>query len=160
MGNFPSTLNVQRRILTVSYQMSRYLLRNIPGELRQDHYTMVLTYWRPWRCDNHFKSVIFEHMLRIMSISCENVLKWMPQNTFDDNSTLVQVMIWYREATKHYMSQCWPRSMLLCDITRPHRVDYARWTGPSFSQKNAPFTCTVSVSRNNITYKDIYIYIY
>ena len=54
-----------------------------------------------------------------MSISCEIILRWMPQNTSDGKSTLVQVMAWCRQATSHYLSQCWPRSMLPYDITRP-----------------------------------------
>ena len=34
-----------------------------------------------------------------------------------DNWTLVQVMARYRQATSHYLSQCWPRSMLPYDAT-------------------------------------------
>ena len=30
--------------------------------------------------------------IKLMSTSCEIALRWMPQNTFDDKSTLVQVM--------------------------------------------------------------------
>ena len=29
----------------------------------------------------------------------------------DDRSTLVQVMTWCRQATSHYLSRCWPRSL-------------------------------------------------
>ena len=29
----------------------------------------------------------------------------------DDKPTLVQVMAWCRQATSHYMDQCWPKSM-------------------------------------------------
>ena len=151
-------MNFHRRILTL-YQMYRYQTRNIPGELDQDHYTMVYGIYllAPGRSGSKFKSVIFEHMLRIMNISCESALNWMQRNTFYDNLTLVHVMAPYREATKHYMGQCWPRSMLRCDVTGPHRVDYERWTGPSISQKNVPITCMVSVSSDDITYKDIHM---
>ena len=31
----------------------------------------------------------------------------------DDQSTLVQVMVWCRQATSHYLNQCWPRSLSL-----------------------------------------------
>ena len=31
----------------------------------------------------------------------------MPQNTFGEKSTLVQVMAWSRQATSHYLSQYW-----------------------------------------------------
>ena len=39
-------------------------------------------------------------------------LKWVPQNHIDDKPTLVQVMSWCHLATSHYLSQCWPTSML------------------------------------------------
>ena len=35
----------------------------------------------------------------------------MPLDLTDDKSTLAQVMAWCHQATSHYMSQCWPRSM-------------------------------------------------
>ena len=38
-------------------------------------------------------------------------------------TTLVQVMAWCHQATSHYLSPCWPRSMLPYGATRPHRVD-------------------------------------
>ena len=38
-------------------------------------------------------------------------LRWMPLHLIDDKSTLVQVMACCRQATSHYRSQCWPRSM-------------------------------------------------
>ena len=42
----------------------------------------------------------------------------------DDKSTWVQVMAWCSQATSHYLSQCWPRSMLPngITITRPQWV--------------------------------------
>ena len=46
----------------------------------------------------------------------------MAQNTIDDKSTLVLVMAWCHQATSHYLSQCWPRSMSPYGVTRPHRV--------------------------------------
>ena len=55
-------------------------------------------------------------------ISCKIALWWMSLGLTDDKSTLVQVMAWCRQATSHYLSQCWPRSMLPYDVTRPQRV--------------------------------------
>ena len=43
----------------------------------------------------------------------------------DDKSTSVQVMAWCRQATSHYMSQCWPRSLLPYGVTRPQWVNKA-----------------------------------
>ena len=47
-------------------------------------------------------------------------LRWMPQNTFDDKSTLVLVMACCRRATSHYLSQCRPRPKSTYGVTRPH----------------------------------------
>ena len=41
----------------------------------------------------------------------------------DDKSTLVQVMAWCRQATSHYLSQCWPCSMSPYGVTRPQWVN-------------------------------------
>ena len=46
----------------------------------------------------------------------------MPLHLTDDKSTLVQVMAWCRQATSHYLSQCWPRLMSPNGITRPQWV--------------------------------------
>ena len=46
----------------------------------------------------------------------------MSMDLTDDKSTLVQVMAWCRQTTSHYLSQCWPRSMTPCGVTRPQWV--------------------------------------
>ena len=57
------------------------------------------------------------------SISCEIALRWMPLDLTDDKSTLVQVMAWCRQATNHYLGQCWPRSMPPNGVTRSQWVN-------------------------------------
>ena len=57
-------------------------------------------------------------------ISYEIALRWMPQDFADDKSTLVQVMAWCHQATSHYLSQCWPRSMSPYGVTRPQWVNH------------------------------------
>ena len=54
----------------------------------------------------------------------------MPQNTFDDESALIQVMAWCHQATSHYLSQCWPRSVSPYGTTRPQWVKHLKllWT--------------------------------
>ena len=52
----------------------------------------------------------------------EIALRWMPLDLTDDKSTLVQVMAWCRQATSHYLGQCWPRSMSPNGVTRPQWV--------------------------------------
>ena len=44
----------------------------------------------------------------------------------DDQPALVQVMAWCRQATSHYLSYCWPRSMSPYGITRP------QWVNPCY----------------------------
>ena len=41
----------------------------------------------------------------------------------DDQSTMVQAMAWCRQATSHYLSQCWPRSLLPYGVSRPEWVN-------------------------------------
>ena len=70
----------------------------------------------PGRCG----SISSKHRFRIqsMSTSCNIAQSLMPQNTFDDKSTLVQVKAWCHQAASHYLSQCWPKSLSPCGITR------------------------------------------
>ena len=44
----------------------------------------------------------------------------------DYKSTLVQVMAWCHQATSHYLSQCWPRSLSPYGVTRPQWVNTLR----------------------------------
>ena len=53
---------------------------------------------------------------------CKIIVTWLPQNSTADKSTLVQVMVWCRQATSHYLSQCLFRSMPSYGITRPQWV--------------------------------------
>ena len=55
-------------------------------------------------------------------ISCLIDLRWMPLDLTDDKSTSVQKMAWCRQATSHYLSQCWPRFMSPYGVTRSQWV--------------------------------------
>ena len=68
-------------------------------------------------------------------ISCELALKWMSLDFTDDQSTLVQVMALCRQATSHYLSQCWPRSMSPNGIIRP------QWVSSSPMDKMKGYFC-------------------
>ena len=46
----------------------------------------------------------------------------------DDQSTMVQVIAWCRQATNHYLSQCWPRSLSPCGVIRPQWVKVRHFT--------------------------------
>ena len=67
-------------------------------------------------------------------ISFESALRWMllDLKLTDDKSILVQVMAWCRQATSHYLSQCWPRSMSQYGVTRPQWVN-SLWPGAPFT---------------------------
>ena len=85
----------------------------------------TLTNWPLGRVvHNNFRNVISQHMLQMKLMSTSEIaVRWvqMPQNTFDDKWTLVKLMAWYRHATSHYLSQCWPGPMSPYGITRLHR---------------------------------------
>ena len=78
----------------------------------------------PGRSECDSKNGIFNLVLLIFVFisSHDNALCWMPQDLTDYKSTLVQVMAWCRQATSHYLSQCWPRSMSPYGVTRPQWV--------------------------------------
>ena len=56
-----------------------------------------------------------------------SVIKWPSWECHlsDDQSTLVQVKAWCRQAS-HYLSQCWPRFMSPYGVTRPQWVNTLR----------------------------------
>ena len=67
----------------------------------------------PGKLEWNFRHVIFKQILVIgWGIFSEIALIWMSLDSTNDQSTLVQVMAWCRQATNHYLSQCWPRSLL------------------------------------------------
>ena len=78
----------------------------------------------PGRFQFHFRLVILKLTLVNggWGISYEIALRWMPLDITDDKSTLVQVMAWCRQATSHYLTQCWPRSMSPNGVTNPQWV--------------------------------------
>ena len=78
----------------------------------------------PGKSEWHFRYLILQIISVIdgWGISCELALRWMSLDLTDDKSTLVQVMAWYRQATCHYLGQCWPRSLSLYGVTRPQWV--------------------------------------
>ena len=82
----------------------------------------------PGRSGFNFKSAIFNLVLLngIFRSSYDNALRWMSWDLSEDNSTLVQIMAWWGQATNHYLSQCWPRSLSPYGVTRPQWVKLSR----------------------------------
>ena len=78
----------------------------------------------PGKFEWNFRYVIFKWILVIdvWGFSYRIALRWMSLGFTDDQSTLVQVMAWCRQATSHYLSQCWPRSLSPYGVTRPQWV--------------------------------------
>ena len=91
-------------IAMVNKQLNKYINSLAPGRFK-------------W----NFGYIIFKLALVTDGwvISCEIPVSWMSLNLPDNKSTLVQVMAWCCQATSHYLSQCWPRSMSPNGITRP-----------------------------------------
>ena len=89
------------------------------------HQQVLFNSLAPRRFERNFRHVIFKQISVIdgWRICCEIALIWMSLDFIDDQSTLVQVMAWCRQATSHYMSQCWPRSMSPYGVTRPQWVN-------------------------------------
>ena len=85
----------------------------------------VLNSLAPGKFEWNFRHVIFKQisMNDGWGISCEIALIWFSLDFTDEQSTLVQVMSWCRQATSQYLSQCWPRSMSPYGVTRPQWVD-------------------------------------
>ena len=72
-------------------------------------------------------------------VSHEIALRWLSLDLMvspDDKSTLVLVMAWCCQATRYYLSQCWPWSMSPDGLTRPpwtYRITRAQWAKQSLS---------------------------
>ena len=94
-------------------------------------------------------------------ISCEIALIWMPLDFSDDQSTLVQAMAWCCQATSHYLSQCWPRSLSPCGVTGPEWVKLAFKT-PHISPLHARYglcdVCCEDLADNCLHYDGTILY--
>ena len=106
--------------------------------------TQVLNSLAPGTCGNNFKSVTSEYLLlmKFLSTCCEIALMWIPQNIVDE-STLVQVMVWCRQATSHYLNQCWLRS------PTPYAVTRLQWVKEWSLCKFNPSVTAARIFRNN-----------
>ena len=109
-----------------SHYLSQYWPRSMsPYGITRPQWVNSLA---PGRCGSNIKSIIFKLVKQNSNLPtcCEITLRRMPKNLTNDWTTLVQVMVWCRQATSHYLRQCWPRSMSLYDVTRPLKVQYTQ----------------------------------
>ena len=86
-------------------------------------------------------------------ITYEIAPRWMLLDLTDDKSTLVLVMAWCRQATSHYLSQCWPRSMLPNGVSRPQwvnkNVDIVNMNKEKMTPKMGLNLINLCILRNN-----------
>ena len=83
---------------------------------------------RSWSTEYDSKNVIFNLVLLIgiFRSSHNNALRWMSRDLTDDKSRLVQAMAWCRQATSHYLSQCWLSSLPPYGVISPQWVKLRR----------------------------------
>ena len=66
----------------------------------------------------------------------------MPQDLIDHELIFFQIMAWWHQATKHYLMQCWPMSLMSCGVTGTQWVNSSppsvacmhQWTGSALVQ--------------------------
>ena len=81
-------------------------------------------------CCHYWQHILVSKQILVIDgwgISCEIALIWMSLDLIDDQSTLAQVMAWCHQATSHYLSQCWPRSLSPYGIIRSQWVNFSKW---------------------------------
>ena len=77
--------------------------RSTPG--KSMHANILFDSLAPGRFECNFSLVIFKPILLISGkgIACKKAPTWMSLDFAGGNSTLVQVVAWYRQATSHYL---------------------------------------------------------
>ena len=111
----------QNKMLRISVLERGFTFKNSSSLWKFDW----LTHWPLGDLKKKMRKVIFQLISLIggWGIFCKIALKWMSMDLTDDKSTLVQVMAWCRQATSHYLSQCWPRSVSPYGVSRPQWVN-------------------------------------
>ena len=74
-------------------------------------------------CDSNNGNFNLVLLIGIFRSSHDNAFQWMPQG-LTDKSTLVQVMAWCRQATSHYLRQCWLGPLSRYGVARPQWVNW------------------------------------
>ena len=102
--------------------------RNYLMMLKISTYVFFILY-RNWISPRTFewnsRKVIFKLVCVIVGsgISCEIALRWLSQDFTGDKSTFVQVMA-CSQAISHYLSRCWPNSILPYGVTKPQWINW------------------------------------
>ena len=79
----------------------------------------------PGRCGSNFESIIFKHIVQSSRLGSHHEIapSWMTGNFTHEKSSLVQVTVWWHQATSHYLNHCWPISISPHGIIRPQWVN-------------------------------------
>ena len=106
----------------------------------------ALTHWPLGNLNFILDIIIFKRILVIngWDISCKITLIWMSLDFTDDQSILVQVMACCHQATSHYLSQCWLRSLWPYGVTRPQQVNF-KWHSDWWCNCNCIAECILLV---------------
>ena len=90
----------------------------------------ILTHWPLGDLNWILGQVVFKQRFVIdgWDISHEIARRRISLDLTDEESTLLQVMVWCHQATSHYLGQCWPR-MTQYGVTRPLwiKVHFLEW---------------------------------
>ena len=123
INNIPALVQVMAWHRSGDKPLSEPMMACLNDAYIMTHICVTRPHWvnslAPERCRNNFTSVFFKLILGIDILSTEICLWWVPQNPINDKSTLFQVMYWCCQATSHYLSQRWPRSMSPYGIIKP-----------------------------------------
>ena len=108
----------------------------------------------PGKFEQHFRYLLFQiiSVTDGWGISCKLALRWMSLDLTDDKSTLVQVMAWCHQATRHYLSEWWPKPLSPYGVTRPQWVKMLSHQYRNFHHKDKTISWP-SYSYNHYTEK-------
>ena len=104
------------RLLSVVVYIYGHICGFLSRYAQLKEYTLLQKRWGGWGIGYSLKLGNFK------LISAINTLSIFFEIT-DHYSTLVKAMAWCRQAKKHYLSQCWPRSLAPYGVTRPQLVN-------------------------------------
>ena len=100
--------------------LSKFIM---PYDVTRPQWVKVWIHW-PLQGVAVVLKIIFPENISLAT--CEIAFSWKPQNLTHVKSTLILVKAWCHQATSHYLSQCWSRSLLPYGITRLQWVNTLR----------------------------------
>ena len=108
-------------LLKLNKQKQRYVGISEYGRIRAITAAVALNSFPAGRFKRNFTYVIFKLILMIHGWGISWItLRWISLDLTDDKSTLVQVMVWCRQATGNYLIECITRYMSPYGIASAH----------------------------------------